>query len=234
MPDNLRWIPNEWRRKWASTIDPSEVECLKFGGPQMGGFIGYDPIIVYDRRLIRLFIDALKQASLPAPPEGAKALEATMGSNEMMICLKQYGKADRRVERVMFFPHRPENCFGPAFYQALGELSRHQAERVRQRARQLLSQVVVVRVNDKAFRDQSTVRRLLAELQQLDEKAFTYTESSYHLSVTLVTKNGKEWRTTLVVSGSAVEAARERRAPPPLPPTLWRLFERGEPPSTKT
>ncbi len=218
MPDDVRWVPNEWRRRWASTIDPSEVECLKFSGPQMGGV---NPIIVYDRYLIRLFIDALRQASLPAPPAGKKALEVSMGVNAMMICFKQRGK----VESVLFFPYRTETCFGPAFHQAIGELSRYQAVRVRQKVHELAPQVVAIQVGHKVIRDRFTVRKLLAELQQLDEKAFTYTEPSEGLLVTLVMKNGGEWDTTLMVSGSAVRATRERCAPTPLPPTLWRLLE---------
>ena len=72
MPDDIAWQPDGVTRARAATINPDDVECLKFGGVQMGGFIGYDPLIVFDRRLIRRFLDALKQASLPAPPPSKK------------------------------------------------------------------------------------------------------------------------------------------------------------------
>jgi hypothetical protein len=104
VPQAEKWVPYRLMREWASTIDPDDVECLKFGGPQMGGFIGYDPIIVFDRRLIRRFLDALKQASLPAPPPGKKALATTMGIDVMMICFRPKGRERRRTETVMFFP----------------------------------------------------------------------------------------------------------------------------------
>jgi hypothetical protein len=116
VPGDEKWVPYRLMREWASSINPDDVECLKFGGPQMGGFIGYDPIIVYDRRLIRRFIDALKQASLPAPPPGKKALATTMGINVMMICFRHNGRERRSTEEVNFFPCRPKDCFGPAFF----------------------------------------------------------------------------------------------------------------------
>lgn len=225
MPEVDEWRPDKLTRQSASTIRPNDVECLKFGGIYMGGFIGYDPIIVYDRRLIRLFISALQEAVVPAFTNKQLVMNR---ANQMMVCFRR-NKTGKPIRGPLFFyfkPDDPNSSFGPAFVQALRELSRYQADRVRQRVRQLSSQVVVVKVGDKAIRHQSTVRELLAELQQLDEKAFTYTEPSDSLPVTLVAKNGKEWRITLMVSGSAVQATHERRNPPPLPPTLWRLFEK--------
>ena len=222
MPGDEKWVPYRLMREWASSINPDDVECLKFGGPQMGGFIGYDPIIVYDRRLIRRFIDALKQASLPAPPPGKKALATTMGINVMMICFRHKGRERRSTEEVKFFPCRPKDCYGPAFFSALGELSQHQADRLRQKVRAVAAQVVAIRVNERVVRDPRTVKQLLQELQQLDGRVFNFTElEKESVGVELRLRDGSESRWVLLIPTALMKA----RTAAPLPPTLWRLVQ---------
>jgi hypothetical protein len=222
VPQAEKWVPYRLMREWASTIDPDDVECLKFGGPQMGGFIGYDPIIVFDRRLIRRFLDALKQASLPAPPPGKKALATTMGIDVMLICFRPKGRERRRTETVMFFPCRAENCFGPAFFSALGELSQHQADRLRQKVRAVAAQVVAIRVNERVVRDPRTVKQLLQELQQLDGRVFNFTElEKESVGVELRLRDGSVSRWVLLIPTALMKA----RTAAPLPPTLWRLVQ---------
>lgn len=226
MPEREGWKPDRLTRQHAATIRSDDVECLKFGGLHMGGFIGYDPIVVYDRRLIRLFIEALHQAMIPTPSN----IGLMNRVNQMMVCFKRNkaGKPIRAPEFFNFKPDDPNSSFGPAFVQALQELSRYQADRVRQKARQLAPQVVAIEVvGDKIIRDGPTVRRLLSELQQLDEKAFAYTEQSESMGLWVHLQGRKRWQVTLMVSGAAAQAARNRSAPPPLPPTLWRLFEQA-------
>lgn len=101
----------------------------------MGGFVGHDAIIVYDRRLIRLFISALQEAVVPASTN--KQLSMNRAS-QMTVCFRrdQVGKPIREPLFFHFKPDAPNSSFGPAFVWALQELSRYQADHARQRVRQ--------------------------------------------------------------------------------------------------
>jgi hypothetical protein len=218
VPQAEKWVPYRLMREWASSINPDDVECLKFGGPQMGGFIGYDPIIVYDRRLIRRFIDALKQAAVPA---GTTQLHLNR-VNQLMVCFKRKGKRAREPEFFNFFPPDPVSSFGPDFIRALGELSQHQADRLRQKVRAVGAQVVAIRVNERIVRDPRTVRQLLQELQQLDERVFNFTElEKESVVVELRLRDGSVSRWVLLIPTALMKA----RPAAPLSPTLWRLVQ---------
>jgi hypothetical protein len=218
MPDDIAWQPDGETRARAATINPDDVECLKFGGVQMGGFIGYDPLIVYDRRLIRRFIDALKQAAVPA---GTTQLQLNR-VNQLMVCFKRKGKRAREPEFFNFFPPDPVSSFGPDFIRALGELSQHQADRLRQKVRAVAAQVVAIRVNERIVRDPRTVRQLLQELQQLDGRVFNFTElEKDSVVVGLRLRDGSVSRWVLLIPIGLMEA----RAAAPLSPTLWRLVQ---------
>jgi len=218
MPDDIAWQPDGETRARAATINPDDVECLKFGGVQMGGFIGYDPLIVYDRRLIRRFIDALKQAAVPA---GTTQLHLNR-VNQLMVCFKRKGKRAREPEFFNFFPPDPVSSFGPDFIRALGELSQHQADRLRQKVRAVAAQVVAIRVNERIVRDPRTVRQLLQELQQLDGRVFNFTElEKESVGVELRLRDGSESRWVLLIPTALMKA----RTAAPLPPTLWRLVQ---------
>ncbi len=200
-------------RQSVSDVNTEDVASLRFYGPQMGCFAD-DPIIVVEPQINELFLRSLRNAQ-------TRVLGLGNRMNILEIHFEKGRRPDREPLVFRFNPTSSLDSYGTDFQNALRVLGRHQAKRVRETVTIVKPQVRAVQIVSTKISDVREVQRLLKALQDIDERAFAYTEpgSIRFPSCDLILKDGKATSLNLVpekISG------RDKIAP--LPEPLWEYY----------
>lgn len=202
--------PDRRTREVARRIREGDLRFMRFYGVGFGRFAN-DPLEVKDAKLMRTILQALREAM--ARPE----LQFANRADTLEVHLRS-----RREPIVLSFNAKiTVDAFGPKFQQALRQVAAWHAAEVRKTIRQLATRVKAVRIEEAHITDSSELREVLKALQQLDARAFDFTNPNSAPSwVSIFLRDGGELTVYLVfekVSGDRF----------PLPSPLRRYFTDG-------
>jgi len=224
-------------RAEARTIRVRDIAFLRFAGIWLGvdRIQNREPIVVRDPKLIARFIQALRVASGKPAPSGSR--NCTMEvcpppSKRRIVRRPPYHLPGRTNHRFKFDPGSVLDGFGEPFQDALRELERYHIGQIRKRVVAAVPRVQAIRFKYRAspVTDSEEVARLLAALQQLDERAFAPTKRGQHERIVLILRGGRQVNVNLLpepfpLFRDTPEApVPDNNGPknPPLPPVLWK------------
>lgn len=217
--------PDRKVRTLVRNISVRQVAFIQFSDLLHGGeaISPYDPLggpvahpaflpVVTDPRLIRRFLDALRHASETTGPHPLLAWPT------LEIHFRPSGGRPRPPVSVEF----NAEYFGPQFFAVLNTLPGHLASRLHREVRSAAPTVREVQFAGIKVTDAAEVARLVRAMERVDRRAFDFSASPYEDTFEVKLLGGGSRSVDVVFAAPA----RRGTGKPPLPPILWKYYQR--------